>query len=42
MLDAGVSASEAARRIAEAFEQPKKRVYEVALQLRENKSSEGG
>jgi 16S rRNA (cytidine1402-2'-O)-methyltransferase len=42
MLEAGVATSDAARRVAEAFEQPKKRVYEAALKLRENKSSEGG
>ena len=42
LLDAGLATSDAARRVAEAFEQPKKRVYEAALKLRENKSNEGG
>ncbi|MDR3608788.1 MAG: 16S rRNA (cytidine(1402)-2'-O)-methyltransferase [Oligoflexia bacterium] len=42
MLEAKVPISEASRKIAEAFDQPKKQVYELALQLSGKKSEQGG
>lgn len=42
LLEAKVPVSDASRRIAEAFDQPKKQVYETALQWSRKKSEGGG
>lgn len=42
LLDAGISASEAARRVSQSFGAPKKAVYDEALKISGKKTREGG
>jgi 16S rRNA (cytidine1402-2'-O)-methyltransferase len=42
LIDAGLAASDAARRVSQAFGASKKTVYEAALKISGKKSSEGG